>query len=605
MLTRKGQDALALGALVVTLAVAGTLSIVQVRVSQRTVDVFETASPLGYTFSLALFALPCAIFGVWVGRSPRTPIQRRASVITLILLIPLGFILDVLFGRAFLTFPSHHSTLGILLPGYDLRTGWRGLFGPGWSAFLPLEEFLFYALGFVAMLLIYIWGDEVLFRASKVDDRQRTPAVFRGWKATLPFWLIVGAVLFGIAWLIRRSVPSVSGHAFPGYFLFLLIGSIIPSLFCSRVAFQFINWRSLALSWLFVLAIGQYWEASLGIPYGWWGYQPDQMMGIFLKPFCDLPIEAACVWTLGTWTTVIIYETVLTALCAGRRGWGIFGVVQAEEEELEMVKARHQSAGRDASCLLGLCLASSAAETAPPGIQAVARTDANSRIAHEQLLAKAKQGRIDVYFIGDSIVRRWGTSDPEYRALFENWTTNFHGWNVANFGWGADKIENILWRLENGELDNVHPRIIVIHAGINNVGKNPGGPETASYIANGIRTIVETCRQKAPAATVILTALFPRNDAMSVLPLIKEINSLIASMADGDTVRFVDINSKISDPEGRFFEGMVNADQLHPALKTYQIWADRLKPIFQEILGPPALIDRAPPPTGDPSRRPR
>ncbi|HYT59772.1 MAG TPA: hypothetical protein VEL06_06350 [Haliangiales bacterium] len=346
MLTRKGQDLLGLVALMVMLAAGGALAVIRIGVSQQPVDPTLNASPLGYTFSLALFALPCAVFGVWVWRSHRTEEQRRACLITLALLIPVGFILDLLFGRTFLRFPNSKATLGILVTAYDLRSGWHGLWGPGWEPFLPLEEFAFYALGFAAILLTYVWADEILFPTSKVDDRQRTPRVFRGWKATLLFWLTVGAVLFGVAWLIRRAVPSQSGTAFPGYFLFLLAGSIVPSLFCSRLAFQFINWRALTMSWLFILAISQFWEASLGVPYGWWTYQPDQMMGLFLKPHCDLPIEAVLVWTLGSWTTVIIYETVLTALHAGRKGWGLFGVVRAAESDLETVKRKHLLARR-------------------------------------------------------------------------------------------------------------------------------------------------------------------------------------------------------------------------------------------------------------------
>jgi hypothetical protein len=346
MLTRKGQDLLAVAALAVVLAVSGTLAMVRIGVSQQLVDPATNSSPLGYTFSLALFVVPCAVFGVWVWRSPRTAEQRKASAIALLLLIPLGFILDLFFGRLFLRFPNLQATLGILVPAYDPRTGWDGLWGSGWEPFLPLEEFAFYALGFVAMLLTYVWGDEILFRANKVDDGQRTPRVFQGWKATMLFWVVLGAALFGIAWLIRSSVPSQSGWAFPGYFLFLLIGSIVPSLFCSRIAFQFINWRALAMSWLFILFISQFWEASLGVPYGWWGYVPDQMMGIFFKPHCDLLVEAVLVWTLGSWTTIIIYETILTALHAGRKGWSLFGVVRAPEAELERVKRQHQCAGR-------------------------------------------------------------------------------------------------------------------------------------------------------------------------------------------------------------------------------------------------------------------
>src|SRR5262245_18509211 len=104
----------------------------------------------------------------------------------------------------------------------------------------------------------------------------------------------------------------------------------------------------------------------------------------------------------------------------------------------------------------------------PPADRPAPRTDENSKIAHAELLQKRTKGRIDVYFVGDSITRRWGATD--YPELLENWKANFFGWNAADFGWGADRVEHILWRLENGELDGVNPRVIVILAGTNNVG---------------------------------------------------------------------------------------------------------------------------------------
>src|SRR5207249_7889808 len=119
------------------------------------------------------------------------------------------------------------------------------------------------------------------------------------------------------------------------------------------------------------------------------------------------------------------------------------------------------------------------------------RTDSNSLLAHQQLVQKAKQGGIDVYFVGDSITRRWGAADPQYQYLLENWRTNFFGWNAGNFGWGADRIENILWRLETGELDGVNPRAIVVLAGINNVGTEPGGAEKIEDITLGLRALVD------------------------------------------------------------------------------------------------------------------
>ncbi len=236
-----------------------------------------------------------------------------------------------------------------------------------------------------------------------------------------------------------------------------------------------------------------------------------------------------------------------------------------------------------------------------PADQPFPRNDRNSQIAHEQLLEKARKGGIDVYFIGDSITRRWGATD--YPELLANWNRNFFGWNAANFGWGADLIENMLWRLEHGELDGVNPKIIVVLAGINNVGTVPGDEAKVENITRGLKALVNICRQKAPNATLILTALFPRNDNLAVISTINQINENLAKMADGTKIRYLNVNAKLADQNGKLFEGM-SKDALHPTVKAYQVWADGLKPIFTEILGPPAKADHAPPPTGDPSARP-
>jgi lysophospholipase L1-like esterase len=239
-----------------------------------------------------------------------------------------------------------------------------------------------------------------------------------------------------------------------------------------------------------------------------------------------------------------------------------------------------------------------------PADAPVPRTDPNSMIAHVQLLDKTRQGRIDIYFEGDSITRRWGATD--YPHLLENWRQNFFGWNAANFGWGGDTTQNILWRLNNGELDGVNPKVIVLLAGTNNVGNTvpPEGAESkAADVTRGLEAILRVMRTKAPDATVILTAIFPRNDNMAMMPTINRINQNLSRLADGARVRYLNVNDKLADPDGKLFDGMT-VDKLHPTLRGYQVWADALKPVFTELLGPPGKEDHAPPPTGDPSARP-
>jgi lysophospholipase L1-like esterase len=227
------------------------------------------------------------------------------------------------------------------------------------------------------------------------------------------------------------------------------------------------------------------------------------------------------------------------------------------------------------------------------------RTDKNSVLAHEQLLEKARRGGIDIYFEGDSITRRWGATD--YPDLLANWKDNFYGWNAADFGWGGDRVQNILWRLDNGELDGVNPKIIVLLAGTNNIDKSvPAGGQTEADITGGIEAVVRAMQVKAPGAVIVLTAIFPRNDNMAAIPIIQQINRNLAKLADGKRVRFLNVNDKLANSNGELFDGMMK-DKLHPTVKGYQIWADALKPIFTEVLGPPASADHAPPPTGDPS----
>lgn len=249
-----------------------------------------------------------------------------------------------------------------------------------------------------------------------------------------------------------------------------------------------------------------------------------------------------------------------------------------------------------------LCCVAALAQV--PADQPVARTDQNSLTAHVQLLEKAKTGHIDIYFEGDSITRRWGATD--YPELLANWNQNFFGWNAADFGWGADTIQNVLWRIANGELDGVNPRIIVLLAGTNNVGNTvpPEGDDAkVADIAKGLKAVLDALRAKAPDATIIATAIFPRNDNMAVMPTIDKINQNLSKFADGKKIRYLNINARLADSDGRLFDAMMNPDKLHPAIPGYQVWADALKPLFTELLGPPGKQDHAPPPTGDPSAR--
>ena len=237
----------------------------------------------------------------------------------------------------------------------------------------------------------------------------------------------------------------------------------------------------------------------------------------------------------------------------------------------------------------------------PPGTAhaPVERRDPNSRAAHQQLVAKTKQGKIDVYFEGDSITRRWGATD--YPRFLAHWQKQFRGWNAANFGWGGDTTHNVLWRLQNGEFDGVSPKVLVLQAGTNNLPwSGPADDAMVGDVVGGIGAIIASSREKAPGATIVLTALFPRPQNRELAPAIRRINERLGSLADGKKVRFVNINDQLTDDSGELLPG-VSRDGVHLEEKGYDAWAKALQPIFTELLGPPGQTDHAPPPTGDPS----
>lgn len=242
-------------------------------------------------------------------------------------------------------------------------------------------------------------------------------------------------------------------------------------------------------------------------------------------------------------------------------------------------------------------LASTLISRGAPTHEALPPWNENGRIGHQQLIEKARTGRIDLYFLGDSITRRWGATD--YPQFLAHWQATFHGWNAGNFGWGGDTTHHMLWRIQNGQFDGLTPKVIVLLAGTNNIGKTPK-PDSAADVIQGVEAILATLRAKSPTSIVVLMAIFPRNDGETSNAAIAEANAGLAKLADGKTVRFLNINDQLADANGQLLPG-VTVDQLHLTLKGYELWGRALTPVLTELLGPRADVDLAPPPTGDPA----
>jgi lysophospholipase L1-like esterase len=194
---------------------------------------------------------------------------------------------------------------------------------------------------------------------------------------------------------------------------------------------------------------------------------------------------------------------------------------------------------------------------------------------HEAFIEIAKKGDIDLLFIGDSITDGW-----RGKAAKETWDRHFAPQKVANFGISGDRTQHVLWRLQNGELDGIKPKVIVMMIGTNNTGQ-----DSAAQIAEGIAAIVKTIGEKSGTTRVLLLAVFPRGDKADhpARAKIAEINKTISKLDDGNKVRYLDIGEKFLDKDGALTKDIM-PDFLHLSAKGYEIWGAAINPMVQSML---------------------
>ena len=201
---------------------------------------------------------------------------------------------------------------------------------------------------------------------------------------------------------------------------------------------------------------------------------------------------------------------------------------------------------------------------------------------HKAFLDIVKKGGVDVLFLGDSITDDWGGEGHSPRArggkVFEK---EFVPLKAANFGIGGDRTENVLWRLLNGELDGIKPKVVMLMIGTNNIGAN-----SDAEIAAGIRAVVAEIRKRSPKTKVLLLGIFPRGEKpdTGVRKKIQAINEMVSKLDDGGkTVKYLDIGAKFLKEDGTLTKEIMY-DFLHLTPEGYRIWADAVKGPIKQLL---------------------
>jgi hypothetical protein len=255
----------------------------------------DAAGRLTYFTSLVLWGIP--ILYLWPVFSMLTASgtgrRRRALRWTVGTIVVLGIVLDFLLGHLTLRFPGCSET------GADQYV----LCLPAVGGRVPLEELLFYAMGPIAIVLVYACADERwLSKYNPVDDLLNLRLI-----QPSPRLMIVAAVAAVTALVLWR----VNG-TFPTYFAFLSAGALLPAIFLYRAIGNLTNWPAFAVTTLYVILTSIIWEVTLAIPRGWWGYQSSGMIGVTIAAWSRgdaiFPVEAAAVWLFAPFASILTYE---------------------------------------------------------------------------------------------------------------------------------------------------------------------------------------------------------------------------------------------------------------------------------------------------------
>lgn len=195
---------------------------------------------------------------------------------------------------------------------------------------------------------------------------------------------------------------------------------------------------------------------------------------------------------------------------------------------------------------------------------------------HEHVLGRIHQGEVDLLLIGDSITQGW--EDVGRRI----WDKYYGHRRAVNLGFGGDRTEQVLWRLDHGEIDGITPKLVILMIGTNNTGARHDPPEET---AAGIQAILTTLRTRIPISKILLLGVFPRSSSVDD-PLRRvnvAINDHLRHYADNQQVFFLNLSQRFLDERGRLSQDLM-PDYVHLSERGYQVWADGMEDMIRKLL---------------------
>jgi lysophospholipase L1-like esterase len=215
-----------------------------------------------------------------------------------------------------------------------------------------------------------------------------------------------------------------------------------------------------------------------------------------------------------------------------------------------------------------------------PAVNSALVPDLNPRFQakHEANKARAREGDVDVLFMGDSITDFWRNETGRYagKPVLDEY---FGDLEIANFGIAGDTTQGVLYRLDDGEGEGFAPKAIMLMIGTNNTRANIAGE-----IAEGVGAVVLSLRSHFPEAKILLLGVFPRSTPDSPFRTqIAEINRIISRLHDGEHVFYKDIGGVFLAADGTISVDVMS-DGLHPTTQGYRLWAEAVNKDLRALL---------------------
>lgn len=206
----------------------------------------------------------------------------------------------------------------------------------------------------------------------------------------------------------------------------------------------------------------------------------------------------------------------------------------------------------------------------------VPRTDQWWLVRHASFNARAERGEVDLIFIGNSITHSWEDAGREV------WDKYYGHRNAMNLGISGDRTQHVLWRLDNGNLEGIEPKVAVLMIGTNN---SNGMDNTPQEIADGILAIVARLRAKLPRTKILVLGIFPRGEKPNPQrEKIAKTNQIVRNAVDGNRVHYMEIGMHFLEPDGTISKEIM-PDYLHLTPRGYEIWAIAIEQKLRELLG--------------------